>query len=360
MDEPSIVQNFRTSMADNPLPSRRRQGAAQKTIDGYIQDILIFLRWWKQTNGEELSEEVLQKDPFILNRKVLQDFLAWLHTSQGYAAATILRYSASLRAFTFYLQRQALIQHDPTLGLQLPVKKKQAPKGLDDTQRARFESVFQFPWFRKSTIRERSEDQSRGAQLRLARDRAIAYLMLYAGPRVDEVENLDVDDIELRDRSGTMHIRAGKGYKERDVPLPKPAREALRTWLDERAKLTISHNALFVELRAGKDIQYRRLGARSMQNMIEEASQRSGLTGATPPVEVTPHVLRHTTVYMLKSAGVSESSIAEIMGHSLLTTQLYGRPQLKDLQNAISKLDNYATGQTDGQPITRGKSKKRD
>lgn len=357
MDEPNIVQNFRTSMADNPLPSRRRQGAAQKTIDGYIQDILIFLRWWKQTNGEELSEEVLQADPFILNRKLLQDFLAWLHTSQGYAAATILRYSASLRAFTIYLQRENLIQHDPTLGLQLPSKKKHAPKGLDDTQRARFESVFQFPWFRKSTKRTRSKAQEQGALLRLARDRAIAFLMLYAGPRVDEVENLDIDDLELYDRSGVIHIRDGKGYKERDIPLPKPVRDALRLWLDERAKLPIPHKALFVELRAGKNIQYRRLGARSMQNMIEEAAQRSGLTAANPPVEVTPHVLRHTAVYMLKGAGVPESSIAEIMGHSLQTTQIYGRPKMKDLQNAISKLDNYATVQADGQPVTRGKKR---
>ena len=34
-----ILSAFQTHLAENPLPSRRRQGASAKTIQGYVQDI---------------------------------------------------------------------------------------------------------------------------------------------------------------------------------------------------------------------------------------------------------------------------------------------------------------------------------
>jgi len=93
--------------------------------------------------------------------------------------------------------------------------------------------------------------------------------MLYAGPRVEEVERLKLEDVELRPKSGVLHIRQGKGFKERDVPLPKPAREPLEAWLREREKLGILYDALFVELRAG----CRPLSRRTMQSMVVEAGK---------------------------------------------------------------------------------------
>ena len=329
-----ILESFRLSLAENPLPSRRRQGAAAKTIQGYAQDISIFLRWWQGSFGEDLTLDILRQDPFRLNRKVLQDFLSWLQTTQGYSASTVLRYAASLRAFCQYLIDIEAIQHDPALGLRLPVRKVQEPKGLDDAQRARFESAFQTPWMDKVTKRKRTYETQ--ASLRLIRDKAIAYLMLYAGPRVEEVERLNLVDEELRPKSGVLHIHQGKGFKERDVPLPKPARDPLEAWLKERDKMDLSHPALFVELRAG----YRSLSRRSMQNMVAEAGRRAGLERLDPPVHVTPHVLRHTYAYMLRQAGVSTEVRAEMSGHSIETAMKYGRPKAREKERAAEALDD--------------------
>jgi len=333
-----LLTAFQIHLAENPLPSRRRQGASAKTIQGYVQDISIFLRWWQGSFGEELSMDALQSDPFRLNRKVLQDFLSWLQTTQRYSASTVLRYAASLRAFCQYLISTETIQHDPALGLRLPVKKAQEPRGLDDTQRARFEAAFQSPWVDKVTKRKRTYETQAG--LRLIRDKAIAFLMLYAGPRVEEVERLTLEDVELRPKSGVLHIRQGKGFRERDVPLPKPARESLEAWLKEREKLGISHEALFVELRAGG----RRLSRRSMQNMIAMAGERAGLGRLDPPVRVTPHVLRHTYAYMLRQAGVSTEVRAEMSGHSVATAMKYGRPKTREKERAAEALDEMVTG----------------
>jgi len=288
MTDSKTLDTFRTYLENNPLPSRHRAGASDRTIKGYVQDISIFLRWWKQSFGAELTVTFLRKDPYQLNKKVLQDFLAWLETTLHHTAATVLRYAASLRAFSTFLVSAKAISHDPTIGLRLPVKKKADPKGLDDAQRARFEAVFQNPWLDKVTKRKRTYETL--APQRLARDKAIAFLMLYAGPRVEEAYSLNLDDIEIYPRSGVMHIRKGKNAKERDVALPKPARDGLIAWLKVRKEFPIHHNALFVDLRG----KYDRLSMRSMQSMIAEAGQRAGLDRLDPPIFVTPHILRHT------------------------------------------------------------------
>jgi integrase/recombinase XerC len=332
-----ILSAFRLSLAENPLPSRRRQGASAKTIQGYVQDVSIFLRWWQGTFGEELTLDTLRVDPFCLNRKALQDFLSWLQTTQGYSASTVLRYAASLRAFCQYLVGIDAIQHDPALGLRLPVRKIQEPKGLDDAQRSRFEAAFQSPWVDKATKRKRTYETQAG--LRLIRDKAIAFLMLYAGPRVEEVERLKLEDVELRPKSGVLAIRQGKGFRERDVPLPKPAREPLEAWLKERENLEVPHDALFVELRAG----CRPLSRRSMQNMVAEAGRRAGLDRLDPPVQVTPHLLRHTYAYMLRQAGVSTEVRAEMSGHSIETAMKYGRPKTREKERAAEALEEFAS-----------------
>ncbi len=75
-----LLDNFYDYLENNPLPSRRRAGASPTTIKGYVQDISVFLRWWKQSFGNELNIPLLRKDPYQLNKKTVQDFLAWLET----------------------------------------------------------------------------------------------------------------------------------------------------------------------------------------------------------------------------------------------------------------------------------------
>jgi site-specific recombinase XerD len=61
------------------------------------------------------------------------------------------------------------------------------------------------------------------AGLRLTRAKAIVFLMQYTGPRIEEVERLTLEDVELHPKSGVLHIWQGKGFRERDVPLLKPS-----------------------------------------------------------------------------------------------------------------------------------------
>ena len=225
----NILTAFEDHMNAAPLPSRTREGAAEKTIKGYVRDVSDFLQRWEQSEGEALTVESLRKDPFSLNKKTIQDYVNYLERSV--AIATLLRKVASLRAFVKFLQVSKAIEHEPMNGLHLPRKAEPEPRGLNDNQRARFEAVFQNPWIDKTTKRKRSkeieENVVRDARNHLIRDKAIAFLIMYAGPRVDELFQLNIADVELREKSGSLHIRKGKGFRERRTSIPLPARKAL-------------------------------------------------------------------------------------------------------------------------------------
>jgi integrase len=73
----------------------------------------------------------------------------------------------------------------------------------------------------------------RASLRRGARDAAIIAVLLYAGARVEECERLDLDDVAITARTGSIRLH-GKGDEVRDVPLPAIARQRLSAWIAER------------------------------------------------------------------------------------------------------------------------------
>jgi integrase len=105
-------------------------------------------------------------------------------------------------------------------------------------------------------------------------------------------------------------------------PLPTAAVPKLRK------ELGINDHALFVDLKH----KYDRLSVRAIQNMLSEASERSGVT-------VTAHVLRHTYAYMLRQNGVQPEVRARLMGHSIEMALRYGSPKEDEMNKAVETLD---------------------
>jgi integrase/recombinase XerD len=333
-----ILQDFEDYLDANPLPSRSRAGASAKTIKGYVHDVGDFLKWWKQTEGEDLTIKSLCQDPFALNKKAIQDYINYIE--KRVEISTVLRKVSALRAFVRFLGAEKVIEHDPMYGLRLPTKEAPEPRGLTDRQRSRFEAVFQQPWLDRTPKRKRTKEVEESvlgdAKNRLIRDRAIAFLMLYSGPRVDEVFQLNINDIELKEKSGSLHIRRGKGFMERRTAIPLPARKALQLWLELRNKLGQADKKaapLFITLRgANKQDRY---SIRSIQHMVAEAGKRARIQEP-----VTPHVLRHTCAYMLRQAGVDIETRAKMLGHSIETAARYGAPGESEIERAASLLDH--------------------
>jgi integrase/recombinase XerC len=157
-----------------------------------------------------------------------------------------------------------------------------------------------------------------------ARNYAIVQLMLQAGLRVGEVASLQVADITMSDRSGSIRVRQGKGLKARDVPLNATVRRALRQFLEERGSPSKDKEAaLFISSRNTA------MPVRTIQAVIASVARRARLKR----IAVSAHTLRHTFAlgYLRDNPG-KLVELASLLGHeSLDTTAIYTRPSRDDL-----------------------------
>ena len=146
------------------------------------------------------------------------------------------------------------------------------------------------------------------------RDRALLELLYGAGLRVGEAVALDVRDVDLLAREVRV---LGKGRKERVVPLPQAARQALGAWLESRRAPGLSGGAALSG--AGDERQAPALGARSVRKILGRRAVAAGVVD-----RVHPHRLRHSYATHLLDMGADLRSIQELLGHaSLSTTQNY-------------------------------------
>ena len=80
------------------------------------------------------------------------------------------------------------------------------------------------------TVLSRAEVQAVLGAVREPRFRACLRLMYHCGLRVGETVRIEVNDIHGREKPPRLHIRCGKGGKDRFVPLAPAMVEELRTW----------------------------------------------------------------------------------------------------------------------------------
>ncbi|WP_040632319.1 tyrosine recombinase XerC [Mobilicoccus pelagius] len=155
------------------------------------------------------------------------------------------------------------------------------------------------------------EDDPVDAAVRL-RDQAVLELLYATGCRVGELVGLDVDDVDLHERTARV---VGKGDRERVVPFGTPARDAVRRWLtDGRPHLATAHSgpALLLGVRGG------RLDPRRVRELVHRATAGEGLP------DLSPHGLRHSAATHLLEGGADLRTVQELLGHaSLSTTQIY-------------------------------------
>jgi integrase/recombinase XerD len=146
------------------------------------------------------------------------------------------------------------------------------------------------------------------------RDRALLELLYATGARISEAVGLDVDDLDLRDRSVLLR---GKGGKERRVPIGSFAVASLDAYLVRaRPELVAAGRGtarLFLNARGGP------LSRQSAWTVLGTAAERAGLAGG-----ISPHTLRHSFATHLLDGGANIREVQELLGHSsITTTQIY-------------------------------------
>lgn len=139
------------------------------------------------------------------------------------------------------------------------------------------------------------------------RDRAILETLYSSGIRVSELVGLSINDVDL---IGNIAKVAGKGKKERLVPIGNKAVKAISDYLDSRK---VNSQAIFLN-KNGK-----RLTTRGVFNITNKY-----ISAVSATMNISPHVLRHSFATHLLNRGADLRSVQELLGHAnLSTTQIY-------------------------------------
>jgi integrase/recombinase XerD len=157
-------------------------------------------------------------------------------------------------------------------------------------------------------------------------------LILYAtGMRREELVRLQVGDID----SGRMliHIRQGKGRKDRDVMLSPRLLDELRQYWRQAVPRPKTYLFPNKSRHQNGDVP---MQAKSVFDAVQQAAKRAGLDK-----HVHPHTLRHSFATHLLESGADLCTIQLLLGHAdLKTTSRYLHLSERHLKAAASPLDS--------------------
>ena len=251
---------------------------AASTRRGYGTDLADFSRWY----GDRPVDEI--------DVRVLSEWIAYLGSRRGgrLGQTTIARKVAALRSFVRF-----------TLG---PSRVPDAPFSTRGRRRLpdapRVEEV------------ERIVASFHGDEPLQVRNRALVELVYSTGLRAAEAVGLDLGDVDFEQE--LVHVRRGKGGKDRVVPLGEQAASLVARYIHEaRPELARgAENALFLSANG------RRLDTSTLRRLVRH-----------------PHRLRHAFATHLLEGGADLRTIQELLGHaSLSTTQMYSHVDARRLR----------------------------
>jgi site-specific recombinase XerD len=260
------------------------------TRRAYRTDLRDFAEWYGE--GGPLER---------IDVRALSEYTADLGRARAggkLAPATIARRLAAVRS----LLRFSL---GPGGVPEIPLAPRRARRLPDAPKRAEVE-----------TLLSAFDPASNAASTVLAlRNRAVLELVYSAGLRSAEAVGLDLADVDFEQEH--VHVRRGKGAKDRVVPLGEEAAYWLSRYLREsRPELARgAQDALFLSARG------RRLDTSTLRRLAAH-----------------PHRLRHAFATHLLEGGADLRVIQELLGHSSLsTTQIYSHVDARRLRRVYDR-----------------------
>ncbi len=291
----NVIVNFRRYL--------KRRNYSQHTVKYYLNILKQFVLWIDVPLEQVTYEKI-------------GDYIDYLHNKRM-RPASINLYLAVIRVFYSYLRYEEKIK------LSNPVRNScrlRVPKPLPRHLREEeVEHLF-------SVIKNK-------------RDFAMFKLMLRCGLRVEEVSNLTLGAIDLKQRR--IIVYHGKGSKDRVVYFSDDAHDALVAYLKIRSHFRIKK----VFLVEKGNFKGRPISVRGIQKRIEYYAKKTGL-------KVSCHSLRHTMATQLLNAEAEVETIQDLLGHNwITTTQRYCKVSNLKIQKDYFKAMHNVLQQA-AQPLT--------
>ncbi len=267
------------------------RGSSKNTLDGYARDLSDFTDWLERRGSSLL----------IATQDNIESYL--IHCdAQGLASSTRARRLSSIKQVFRFAFEEGWRDTNPSMQIKGPGRPKRLPKTLS------IEEVDALLAAARSVPKER------------LRTTCLMELLYATGMRVTELVSLPASAARGDPR---MLLVAGKGNKERMVPLSDPAREALSAWLahrdaeEELKKQSGQPSSRFLFPSRGK---LGHLTRHAFYQQIKEIAYRANVD----PAKVTPHTLRHAFATHLLSGGADLRTIQVLLGHAdISTTEIY-------------------------------------
>lgn len=261
----------------------KSKNKASATILAYGKDIDQLIAFLEELKREHIHE-VTSDD--------IQAFLVSMQ-QKGYTPKSISRKLNSTRTFYRFLKVSEYVTDDPSLIVNHPKYELNPPRML-------------------SPLEYRALRDSASSDPRIY---AIVEVLLQTGVRIGELANLRTEDV----KDGVLNVRVYEGHPQREVPLNRRAKDALKRYSEARPATSDDH--LFVT-KTGKPFL-----VRNIRDAIERYFRKAGIEDAKI------NDLRHTFVAHHLKNGVSMTFLSKVLGHKRLSSTERYLQYVKEVKN---------------------------
>ncbi len=272
---------------------------ALSSLNSYLSELTFFADYC-QKYDTNLCE---------VNSEMLRDYLKYLVNSKHDSRNTIIHTITILKSFYGFMLENHYISQDPTLIIDLPIKKPHIPTYITLDE---FTTILkQFPI-----------DKPIGF-----RNHLIIEMLYDSGFRISELLNLTLNSIDL---TANTILCKGKGNKERMVMIGEYEHELLVKYLNEIRPILLKNeksNLLFITNRGHiikREYVFRK---------IKEAAVAAGIYK-----QISPHTFRHSFASSMLENEADLRTIQTLLGHEdISTTQIYTHLSKKQLKKTYQE-----------------------
>lgn len=274
-------------------------------LPNYIQEFLHYAESKGYAGVFQIDNDLIKEHYYRLKERSNK------RRGGGLSAAYLNKHLQALNKFGDYLRQNGRLLL-PKLDIQAEESNSQAADILTQQEIKQLYAVTEQPY--------EPQKKDKGVvfyEAMQARDRAMLTVFYGCGLRRNEAVHLDINDIVFG--KSILHVRQGKGYKERLVPVTKQGLQHLQHYLyDARPYFCHDKNDAFLVTFSG-----RRLGGQQMLLRLNTLIQLTGDAGLMQK-SIHLHTLRHSIATHLLQNGMKLERIKEFLGHtSLESTQIY-------------------------------------
>ena len=274
------------------------KGTSANTEMSYKRD-LEKVQHFMESRGIHEAPEVSEQD--------LNDYVKYLEDNK-FAAATVSRNIASLKAFYHFMVQEGMVEKDLSDSLKAPKIEKKIPEIMSPDEVVRL------------------LEQPSGNSPKEIRDKAMLELLYATGIRVTELITLKLSDVNMP----MSFILCRDRNKERIIPFGTEAKSALTRYLDGTRDEMLENKS--------SDVLFANCSGQPMSRqgfwkLIKYYAKKADIKA-----DITPHTLRHSFAAHLVENGADLRSVQEMLGHSdISTTQIYANLNHNHIREVYAK-----------------------